>query len=463
MNSGNLGDVPSESRQFIEFISSLSSSNVPVEVIRKAQACLMDCVGVGIFGAGQPWSQMLAANTLAESTRGQCTLLGREEALAPAPAALVNGTAIHGFELDDLIAEAGAHPGAVAVPAALAAAQHTNASGLRLLLGIVAGYETVARLGMTLGSEPSLRGFHLTGVVGPIAAAVTAGVTTGMAPETLLTAVGLACSASSGIKSFARGDGGVVKRMHAGRSAEAGVRMCQLAARGFAGPRTAIDGKFGLLEVFAGNSAHREELTADLGKRWAVDDIWVKVFPVCGQIQGIVQLLLQLRGSQPLPPAAVKAIRVGVCRYATINNGNAAPVDTMGAQYSIPYCAAVAAAGDPSDPASFGAESIASSDLRDLANRVEIYVDESADASYPKHFASRVELHLTNGEKRERAVVDPHGTPADPCTEAERIRKFSVLAGKAMSPGAVARLLDVMNGLAKLESVQPLSAALVEH
>lgn len=107
------------SERLVEFAAALSRADVPGRVLKQAAACFVDSVACGLFGAKQPWGEMMAANTLAESAPGRCTLLGRPETIAPAPAALVNGTAIHGFELDDLVVGAVVHPGAVVVPAAL--------------------------------------------------------------------------------------------------------------------------------------------------------------------------------------------------------------------------------------------------------------------------------------------------------------------------------------------------------
>ena len=445
----------------VDFAIAMSRANVPDRVLKQARACLSDSLACGLFGARQPWGEMMAANALAESAAGPCTLLGRAETIHPAPAALVNGTAIHGFELDDLIVGAVVHPGAVVVPAALAAAEFSDASGLQLLLAVIAGYEAMARVSLALGAEPSQRGFHVTAVAGPIGAAFAAGVAMRLTADQLLAAIGLACSAASGIKSFAGGSGGgMVKRMHAGRSAEAGVRMCQLAARGFTGPRAAVDGRFGLLEVFGGMTANAERLTQELGSRWATDDIWVKVYPMCGGIHSAVQLLQQLRGDSPLKPDDIEQIRVGVSQFAARNNGEPAPVDTMGAQYSIPYCAAVALLADAKDPAMFSDDAIASPAFRAVARRVTLFVDEQAESAYPNRLGARVELHLKNGEVRSAALLDAHGTPADPCTEDERQTRFRRLAAAAMSSAAIDRILGAVNQVDSLPSVRALSQAL---
>jgi 2-methylcitrate dehydratase PrpD len=395
---------------------------------------------------------------LAEGSRGRSTVIGRKQTVAAPAAALCNGTAMHGFELDDLLDEAIVHPGAIVVPAALAAAESVGAPGSRLLLGIIAGYEILNRVGLAVGLEPAHRGYHKTSVIGPVGAAVAAGVVMGLKPEQLSAAAGLACSTASGIKSFAAGTGGgMMKRMHAGRAAESGVRMAQLAARDFTGPPTAIDGRFGLLEVFGGKTARPELLTAGLGKDWAMQCVYVKVYPCCSWIQAAVQQLVALRGPQPLRPRDIRQVRIGVSAYAARNNGEPAPVDTMGAQYSFPYCAALALTANPSEPALYREDAIDDPARRELARRVELFVDNEMEAAYPRHYGSRIELLLANGERRASFVLDPHGMPADPCDDQERLDKFARLAAHSKSTAAVNDITRAVGRSEQLASVRELT------
>jgi 2-methylcitrate dehydratase PrpD len=365
---------------------------------------------------------------------------------------LCNGTAIHGFELDDVLDEAIVHPGAVVVPAALAAAESVDATGARLLLGIIAGYETINRVGLAIGVEPSRRGHHQTALAGPVGAAVAAGVIFGFNEEQLITAVGLACSTSSGTKSFAAGTGGgMMKRMHAGRAAESGVRMAQLARRGFTAPPTALDGRFGLLEVLSGKSARPDELARELGTHWALQHVYVKMYPCCAWIQPVVQQIVALRGGRPLRPADIKKLRVGVSSYSAKNNSSVAPPDTMGAQYSLPYCSALAATAEPSDPLMFTAEAIADPARRDLARRVELFVDPEMEAAYP-HYGARVELVVAGGEHRTSVVMDPHGMPSDPCSEGERVEKFTRLASTVKPLSVVTDIVRSVRDIEQLAS-----------
>jgi 2-methylcitrate dehydratase PrpD len=432
----------------LEVLHGMELAKLPTSTVQNAKWCVLDTLGCGLYGSREPWSEIMAAELLSEATRGASTIFGRGETSAAPAAALCNGTASHGFELDDLLDESIVHPGAIVVPAALAAAEAVDASGERLLLGVIAGYEAMDRIGLAMGLEPAHKGFHKTSLAGPIGAAVAAAIVMKLPFGELQAAVGLACSTASGIKTFATGaGGGMMKRMHAGRSAESGVRMAQLAARGFSGPPTAVDGRFGVLEVFGGATAQPELLTKHLRERWAIDQVFVKVFPCCSWIQAPVQQLVALRGAAPLAPGAIEKVRVGVNSYAKRINNEPAPIDTMGAQYSIPYCAALALTGDPSDPGMYSGAAIEDPARRKIAAGVGLFIDPEMEAVYPRHYGASVEVQLTNGKTLKSSILDPHGMPGDPCTEAERIEKFTRLAGRVLAASSVERVIECVNTL----------------
>jgi 2-methylcitrate dehydratase PrpD len=448
-------------RTLVEFIHALEFERLPPSVMSAAHNCVLDTLGCALFGSPERWSRIMAAEMLAEASEGSSTIVGHRDTVAAPAAALCNGTAAHGFELDDHLDEAIVHPGAIIVSTALAATEAAAASGASLLMGIVAGYEFANRLGLAMGPTPSQRGWHKTSAAGPVGAAVAVAKVMNLSVEEMQWAVGLACATASGTKAFAAGEGGgMEKRMHAGRAAEAGVRMAQLAARGFTAPLRAVEGRFGLLDVMSGDKARPEFLFDRLGATWAVENVYIKLYPCCAWIQAAAQQLVALRGPRPLKPEEVKGIRVGVSAYAKAQNGNPRPQDTMGAQFSIPYCAAVAVTGDPADPAAYGEQAIGDAARRALAQRVEIFVDPEMEAAYPRHYGARVELELANGERRSAAKLDPHGMPADPCTQAELEEKFLRLASRVKSGHQATQILAAVRQLDRGSDVRSLTALL---
>lgn len=434
------------STTLIEYLQGLEFAALPDDVRARARQCLLDALGCGLFGSLQPWSMMLAEEMIAEGSAGDSSVIGHDARLSAPAAAMCNGLAIHGYELDDLIAGSIIHPAAAVIPAALATAEAEGAPGERLVLGIVAGYEIMHRVAVAIGVTPSRLGFHVTSLVAPVGAAMAAGMVMRLDAAQMTSALGLSCSAASGIKAFATGHGGgMVKRLHLGRGAEAGVRACHLARRGFSGPPFAIDGRFGLLEIYGGDTAAPERLTDGLGASWAIRDIWFKVYPICGWIQSVVQILSDLRGARAFVPADIAAVRVGVSSYAAANNGNPAPVDTMGAQYSIPFCAALALLGNPKDPDEYGQERLGDPAMRAVQSKVEVHVSAAAEAVYPDKFAADVELRLTDGSVMQMSVPECRGTPADPCSDEELEQKFMILAGKVLGKARARALAQAVS------------------
>jgi 2-methylcitrate dehydratase PrpD len=132
----------------------------------------------------------------------------------------------------------------------------------------------------------------------------------------------------------------------------------------------------------------------------------------------------------------------------------------MGAQFSIQYCAALALTGDPADPAMYAPEAISDPGRRALAQRVEIVVDPEMEAAYPRHYGARVVLELANGERKSAARLDPHGMPADPCTESELLEKFERLASRVKSPDSIAEIVNKARNAERLTHVRELTALL---
>jgi 2-methylcitrate dehydratase PrpD len=132
----------------------------------------------------------------------------------------------------------------------------------------------------------------------------------------------------------------------------------------------------------------------------------------------------------------------------------------MGAQYSFPYCAALALTADPTDPAMYTEKSINDPARRELARRVELYVDPEMESAYPKHYGSRIEVELVDGKRLQSFVLDPHGMPADPVTEAERTAKFTRLAAPVLPAEKSAEIIRKVRAIETLASVREISALL---
>jgi 2-methylcitrate dehydratase PrpD len=257
-------------------------------------------------------------------------------------------------------------------------------------------------------------------------------------------ALGIAGSLACGLLEFARsGTGAMVKRLHLGRAAESGVLAASLAEEGFTGPQSVLEGPFGFLNVYCGEN-DAAALTRGLGDEWATLRIMLKRFPVHITSHTSVQAIEDLRREHGYIADDVASIHVaGNQKMATVNN-IPAPSDLMMAQYSLPFCVALAHYRETRDPASFNLKTFNDPAIRSLATRVSISVADEAKHSHT--IASTVTVNLKDGRSLTRRVDSFKGTPEQPLNRAEMREKFLLLT-KACDGKAMARLFDRLQNL----------------
>jgi 2-methylcitrate dehydratase PrpD len=371
---------------------------------------------------------------------------------APA-AAFANGSLAHAFEMDNLTwPNTGVHPGATMAMPALAVAQERGIGGRALLEAVVAGSELMIRIGRATRHNNETRGFHAPGTTGPFGSAAAVGRLLRFDAPMMLNALGIAGSTSAGLLEFAKsGTGAMVKRLHLGRAAESGIMAASLAEQGFTGPVSVLEGQFGFLNVYCGEH-DLPALTRGLGSEWASLRIMLKRFPVHITSHTSVQAIEDLRGEHGYAGSDVASIAIaGNPKMATVNN-IPEPADLMMAQYSLPFCVALAHYKEPRDPASFNMKSFNDPAIRALARLVTITVSDEAKAAHGHTIASTVTVTLKDGRVLTRRVDSFKGTPEQPLSVDEMREKFLLLTrhcdGKAM-----ARLFERLQNLENEKSL----------
>jgi 2-methylcitrate dehydratase PrpD len=285
-----------ETVRLAEYAAGLRYDDLPPEVVRRANDCDTDTIAVIVQGSGLPWSRIAIRYAQRIAAGGRSRILGVDgPTVQAAAAALANGTSAHAFESDNLTRpSAGVHPGATLLPSALAIAQEQGSSGRELLTAVTAGFEVMYRIGRATKHSNERHGFHAPGTTGPFGAAVAAGLLLKLDAEAMTNALGIAGSLACGLMEFARsGTGAMVKRLHLGRAAESGVLAASLAADGFTGPRTVLEGNAGFLKVFC-TEWDLSELTRGLGSEFATLNLCLKRFPIHMTAHTAVQAVLYM-------------------------------------------------------------------------------------------------------------------------------------------------------------------------
>ncbi|MHB1538146.1 MAG: MmgE/PrpD family protein [Solirubrobacteraceae bacterium] len=461
-----------EERALMDFLLALRFEDLPDSAIQATLALVLDHFTCCLLGLEMPWTATLravVAGSLLATDRGgdrgvpsdgsacwsspgapgAAAIYGDPTPVAPELAALVNGTAAHGFDLDDLHFGTMSHPGCVVIPAAVAMALATGADGHALLAAVAAGYEPLLRTGLAAGLRYGELGFHATGVLGPLGAATAASrLLDGAGSPRLLDAVALAASLGSGIKAFNQLGPGMVKRLHAGRAAESGILAARLASGGYAGPRRALTARFGLARVLAlGEEPDLAALGRALGEPFLVEDVYVKPYAACGAVHGAVQAAQLIAEEAPaLREAEIEAVRVGIAPRAIAQNSNTEPDDVMAAQYSTEVAVAIALLGGAGEPRRFVA---AGGDRHDparvLARRIRLELDEQAREAYPDPNEGVVEVTLRDGTTRARRGS---ASPASSRGWAVAEKKFRSVSATSLSAESQDRVLASVQALA---------------
>src|SRR5436305_13952934 len=166
-------------RRISEFVAGRPYEAIPREVIERIKLLILDSLGCAIYGANLEWCRILRS-TLGDldQTHG-ASVWGTSQRLSSPHAALVNGTQVQGFELDDVHRQGVLHVGAVTLPALIAVAEsHAELTGRAFLAAAVAGYEIGPRAGKCMGQEHIGQGWHSGATLGVFSAA--AGAARGM-------------------------------------------------------------------------------------------------------------------------------------------------------------------------------------------------------------------------------------------------------------------------------------------
>lgn len=316
------------------WVTNLSYEDLPPSVIAMTKRCILDQIGVQLRGSTLDHVEPTVALVETMAARGDAQIMGRSLRTTAPYAAYLNGVFGHSCEYDDSHLFSW-HPGTVIVPAALAVGEKVGASGRDVLLAIVSGYQVMSVLGGPMRNALHKAGWHGLKVLGPLGAAATAGRLLGLSEDQLAQALAIAASDSSGPMEYDQ-SGGEVKRLHAGAASRSGVQAALLAAQGFTGPLTVIEGLRGIYRLF-GNEAD-----PDIEKYWARDfhilDTFFKLRPAVGTVHAPLDAMTALLSEHRFSPEDILSIEAGIAHYA-VAHGAAIyrPKDMISAQFSLAY------------------------------------------------------------------------------------------------------------------------------
>src|SRR5579871_6905597 len=327
-------------RSLGEFVSALRFEALPQAAIDVVRLGFTDCVATMLAGSTEPVARIMRESLGTRGAKGEARLVFGMERASAAEAALVNGTAGHALDYDD-VALAG-HPSTVLVPAVLAEAEALGADGRAAVAAYVAGYETWAHLVERDPDPYHRKGWHPTAVMGPVAAAAAIANLRRLHAEKATMALAIAASMSAGVVA---NFGTMTKPLQVGRAAQSAITAARLAAAGLTAAADAIEHSVGLLAAISPKgAADRETPIDDLGRDWRILEkgLNVKKYPMCYGTHRALDGMLDLVRAHKHPPAAVREIAVTTGKTQATMLRNHRPQTGLEAKFSMEFAMASA-------------------------------------------------------------------------------------------------------------------------
>jgi aconitate decarboxylase len=445
------------------WLQDLRLEDVPREVRERAKDILLDGLGCALVGAQLPWSKTAVEAATRFEGQGERTLIGWGRTVPATTAALLNGTFIQGFELDDFHPRAPLHSASLLLPSLIACAEERGGvSGARFLLAAIAGFEVGPRVGLALhGAQMLSRGWHSGAVFGTHAAAAAAGVLLDLDAARFEDAFGLAGTQSSGL--MAAQYEAMCKRMHHGFAARNGLFAALMAAGGYTGIKRVFERDYGgFLSVFGeGHEPRPGEIAQDLGQRWETLRIVLKPYAAMGALHAPLDAVFDLAARRPLRPDEIEHIDIHMS-HAAYHHGWWAlerPITPIGAQMNVAYATAVAILDGAAMLQQFAPQRIDQDDVWALIPRIIAHHDPAYDQEPDTRGAARMSIRFTDGEALETTLAVSR-TMSRPLDRARTIAKFRSLTRDVVSTERQESLLDAVLGLEELADISTLIAPL---
>ncbi len=422
--------------ELVSFVHRLDPDDLSDRVLHQASRCVLDLMGVAIAGTRTPMSQISARFAYDQFGSGKATVIGSRRPLGVAGAAWVNCNAASALDLDDGHRMAMGHPGAVVIPAALAIAETTGATGQEFLAAIIAGYEVAVRASVARVPWYKDR-MYSSGIWGVFGAAAAAGKLLGFDEAALQCALGNAASHGPFPPGGLQANYSMVKEV-IGWAGMTGCAAALLAQQGFIGPEDLMDysGRWDTTQLVEG-----------LGDpdRYAILGAYFKPYAVCRWAHSSVDAVLELAERYGLRPDEIESILVETF-YEGTRLVNYAPRNAIAAQFSIPFALAVALLYRRIEPEDVSEENLQKPEILELARKVEVVVDQEINSQFPAKTTARVTIHTTRGSFQ-TTVEYPRGNPENPLTDDELRAKFrsqtAKIVGEKTCEGLHAAIFDL--------------------
>jgi 2-methylcitrate dehydratase PrpD len=432
-------------RQLAERIHALRFQDIPAPALAWTQSTFVDTVGCALAGmAEEPPNILLKIPGVAEAP-GPALVWATRRRTSVLDATLVNGTASHALDYDDVAGVMGGHPSAMLIPPLIALGEQTGATGQDLVLAYVAGFETACRIARGVHFHHYDKGWHPTATLGIFGTVAAAARLLRLDIDTMAVALGMAASFASGLKA---NFGTMTKPLHVGHASRNGLFAAFMAQQGFTANPGTFEHKQGFLDVFNGPGTYD---TAKILADWyqpmeaaGLGDPGLKPYPCCGSTHASVSLAIGLASTHDLTARQIERVEVMPHQRRLPHTDNPDPRTPLAAKFSIQYCVARALANRAVRLEHFEGSAHLDPAIHAMLPRIEARPHPDMPADGKLQWGAEVIVHTKDGRRLASRLDDyPSRGPAGvPMTREELWTKFSDCAGRALPRDRIAPLFE---------------------
>lgn len=434
--------------EFVLALHETGRTGLPTEVRAEAVRSLLNVVGTSVGAARYDTIDIMVATARKHGGPGTAPVPGRNDRLAAIDSALVTGAAAHIDDFDDTHLATVVHAAASVFAAALPVISSQDVPGVRLINALALGIEAQLRVALAMTPWHYDAGWHITGTVGALGAAVTVGVLYGLDVDELTNAVAVASSMSLGHR---QGFGTMVKPFHPGKAAANGLLAAALARRGFTGSPTALEGPRGYFAVLS-PEVDLTRLTDGVGERWELLDNTYKPYP-CGIVSHPAIEAAERLHSRigTVPP---RAVRVHCHPLVAELTGDPTPDSGLAARFSTIHGVAAGLVDGAVGLRQYDDARVRARDLTVMRAITTLAADDRIARD-----AATVEVEFADGTVTAETVEHARGSLARRMTDAELDTKVSSLVEQTL-PGHAAPIIDITRSVGDSDSCARLISAI---
>ncbi len=453
-NTGNGHDFPYAIR-LAEKVCAFREEHLTAKALQEARTAIIDTIACTLSGVPEDCTQILLRTPGVAEAPGRSLVFGTNRRTSALDAALINGTASHALDYDDVSGTLGGHHSAPVTAPIFALGEQIGATGRQIIAAYVIGVETECRLARAVNFHHYDKGWHPTATLGTFGAAAAAAWLLKLDVDRMAKALSLAASFASGIKA---NFGTMTKPMHVGQTARNGLFAALIAERGFESNPAAMEHKQGWFKVYNGDGTYFPEKTFEAwGSPWEIEtaENGLKQFPCCGSTHPAITMALKLRKEESLAPEAIAGIEILAHSRRLPHTNNPNPMTPLQAKFSIQYATARALVDGAVRIRDFDGAAVMEERVRRLLPMITAGPHPDMPDDSPKQFGAEVIVTTNDGRRLARRIDHLVCRGGDyPMTDDELFEKFEDCASRALAHDQIMPLYERLETLDKAPDIR---------